>query len=120
MNKTKYLGFAIFILIAIAALTLINMQNTTSITGKKGNLNFAEASTTYKIILYTKKACGYCSMAKDFFTNHNIPYELIDITNNNDLHQQLINKTGQVTVPYVFINDKFVGGYTDLMKIKFD
>jgi len=33
------------------------------------------------------------------------------------LRNRLIEKTGQKTVPQIFINDQFIGGYTELTKI---
>jgi glutaredoxin 3 len=70
-----------------------------------------------KIVLYTKNGCSYCTMAKDLLDKSDAKYDIIDISNNKDLHLKLANQTNQTTVPYVFIDDKFIGGYTELRKL---
>ena len=69
-------------------------------------------------MLYVKKGCSYCNMAKELLTKNKIPYEAVDLSFDLDLQKKLVDKTGQVTVPYVFINNKFVGGYSDLLKLE--
>lgn len=72
-----------------------------------------------KIIIYSKAACGYCVLAKEFLDKKGILYEVVELTNNKDLFIKLSNQTGQNTVPYVFISGKFIGGYQDLIKYDF-
>ncbi len=70
-----------------------------------------------KIIIYTLPTCPYCIKAKLFLDQKNIPYTEIIV--NNQIKKQLIKKNGQKTVPQIFINDQFIGGYNDLrQKIK--
>lgn len=66
------------------------------------------------VVLYVKKTCSYCNYAKSLLERKGIPYEVIELTNNEDLIIKLVNQTGQTTVPYVFVNNEFVGGYTEL------
>lgn len=70
-----------------------------------------------KVILYSKEICAYCQSAKNLLDKKGINYEVVELTNNKDLHIKLINQTGQSTVPYVFINDKFIGGYQNLLEL---
>lgn len=68
------------------------------------------------IVLYIKSNCVYCQMAKQILKDNNFAFEVIELTNNRDLHLKMIKKTGQATVPYVYIEDQLIGGYTDLDK----
>ena len=71
-----------------------------------------------QVIIYTKEGCLYCMMAKDLLAESKIIYEAIDLGSDLDLRKKLVEKTKQTTIPYVFINNKFIGGYNDLLKLK--
>jgi len=71
-----------------------------------------------QVIIYVREGCVYCKMAKDLLLENKITYEAIDLDSNPELQKKLIEKTQQTTVPYVFINNKFIGGYNDLLKLK--
>jgi glutaredoxin 3 len=74
----------------------------------------ARHTTVRNVLIYSKEGCSYCAMAKSLLDQKNIKYEIIELGNNQDLFTKLVNQTGQKTVPYVFIDDKFIGGYQDL------
>lgn len=67
--------------------------------------------------IYTAVPCAYCSAAKRYFQGREIPYEEIDLTGNSDARIELMQKTGQRTVPQIFIGETHVGGYTDLLAL---
>ncbi len=75
--------------------------------------------------IYSKKYCPYCVKAKHFFDDKGIPYEEIDVTSDLEQLEALKKMTQHLTVPQIFINGQFIGGYTDLIdaartgKIKF-
>ncbi|MBM3466617.1 MAG: hypothetical protein FJX70_02090 [Alphaproteobacteria bacterium] len=71
-----------------------------------------------QVIVYVKEGCIYCMMAKDLLVENKIIYETIELASNPALQKKLIEKTRQTTVPYIFINNKFIGGYNDLLKLK--
>ena len=70
-----------------------------------------------KVIVYTRIKCKYCLDATNFFRQKDTPYVDIDITWDKELHQKLIRETHQQTVPYIFINGKFIGGYSELIDL---
>ena len=70
-----------------------------------------------QVILYSKELCIYCIQAKKLLDSMSINYEIVDLTNNKDLAIKLVEKTGQNTVPFVYVNNKFIGGYTDLKRM---
>lgn len=66
------------------------------------------------VVIYSKKACYYCDRAKSLLQNKKIPYEEILIDGQADLYNELKAKTGHMTVPQIFINNEFIGGYAEL------
>lgn len=72
-----------------------------------------------KVIIYSKKYCPYCVRAKEFFKQKGIAFKEVDLTDDFESLEQLKNKTNHLTVPQIFIDDVFIGGYTDLIR-KFD
>ncbi|RUP42008.1 MAG: hypothetical protein EKK63_02910 [Acinetobacter sp.] len=105
----KLFMILIGMLVLLASYALYNRYNqeikNTSDTGKYKDL---------QVIIYTKELCSYCTLAKNLLDSMSIKYEVIDLTNNRDLHLKMAEKTGQNTVPYVYINNNFIGGYQDL------
>ena len=69
------------------------------------------------IKIYTSNWCSYCVSAKKFFDEHNIKYEEINIENENISRQNLQEISGGYTIPQIFINEKCIGGYDQLMKL---
>ena len=70
-----------------------------------------------KIVLFTWSYCPYCINAKKLLDEKNIPYAEHLIDDKPEKKQELYEKTGQDTVPYVFIDDELIGGYTELKQL---
>lgn len=69
--------------------------------------------------VYTTDYCGYCQRAKQFLEGKGIPYEEIDVSNDDAMRAELVRMSdGQRTVPQIFIGDHHVGGYSDLMALE--
>lgn len=71
-----------------------------------------------KVTIYSKTYCPYCDRAKSLLKGKNIPYDEIMLDDKDDEFAKLKQKTGLMTVPQIFINDKLVGGYTDLAALE--
>ncbi len=61
--------------------------------------------------LYSTPACPYCFTLKEFFKEHNIEFEDIDVSKDEKARDYMIEKSGQMGVPVVEIDDKFVIGF---------
>lgn len=70
-----------------------------------------------KIIIYSKVPCPYCVNAKNLLDSLNLKFQEIDLTHNPEELMALVQKTNHRTVPQIFINDKFIGGYDSLLKL---
>lgn len=66
------------------------------------------------IIVYTIDNCGYCEAAKSLLRSKNLPYKEFNITRDDQQKKDLVEKTGHRTMPQIFIDDQFVGGFTEL------
>lgn len=70
------------------------------------------------IYIYIKPECPYCVNAKNLLNEKSVQFIEVDISNNNDLHKKLKAITNQhSTVPYIFINGQFIGGYSQLLDL---
>jgi glutaredoxin 3 len=67
-----------------------------------------------KVTVYTKRTCAYCIRAKRLLEKKGIPYEEIDVEDQDDLRAWLREKTGQMTVPQVFAGEQSLGGFSDI------
>ncbi|MEG6617004.1 glutaredoxin domain-containing protein [Peptococcaceae bacterium 1198_IL3148] len=70
-----------------------------------------------KAELYTWSNCPYCQRAKVLLEMRNIPYTEHNLDNNDEKKAELYQQTGQMTVPFVFINGRFIGGFSDLKEL---
>ena len=70
-----------------------------------------------KVVLYKANPCGYCSAAIRYLEERKgLQIQIIDLTGNVEQRLELMKKTGRRTVPQIFINDVYVGGYDDLVR----
>jgi glutaredoxin 3 len=76
-----------------------------------------------KVEIYTKPTCPHCVNAKNAFKAANIPFTEYTIGANitKEQVQARVNALGLnvtvSTVPQIFIDDAYVGGYSDLIRI---
>lgn len=64
--------------------------------------------------VYTTDYCAYCRMAKNLLTGLDIPFEEVDVSADDAARAMLVERSGQMTVPQIFIGNESVGGYTEL------
>ena len=67
-----------------------------------------------KVLIYSKTYCPFCDRAKALFKAKNVSYEEVMVDDKPEVYAKLKQETGMMTVPQIFVNDKLVGGYTDL------
>ncbi|WP_276254202.1 glutaredoxin 3 [Halomontanus rarus] len=67
-----------------------------------------------RVEIYTKEECPYCEKAKDLFDAKGIEYETYNVTGDDDLFEEMVERSeGRKTAPEVFIDDELVGGWDD-------
>ena len=68
-----------------------------------------------KFLIFTKYRCSYCDRAKTLIEQKGYEYESINIEESNNIELLLEKNKYARTMPEIFINDKLIGGYTDLV-----
>ncbi|AUR51230.1 glutaredoxin 3 [Aquella oligotrophica] len=71
-----------------------------------------------KVRVYSKETCPYCVMAKNLLAQkgvNNIEEIRIDLL--PEERDKMIEITGRMTVPQIFIGETHVGGFDDLAKL---
>ncbi len=66
------------------------------------------------IKIYTKDYCPYCVKAKALLDDLGAQYEEIDITSTPEVINELVKKSGMMTVPQIFVGEKCLGGSDDI------
>ena len=69
-----------------------------------------------KFLIFTKYRCSYCDRAKILIEQKGYEYDSINIEDNNNIDLLLKMNKNARTMPQIFIDDKLIGGYTDLVK----
>lgn len=63
------------------------------------------------VTIYTTPTCHFCQMSKEFFKENNIAYTEHNVATDMEKRQEMIDKSGQMGVPVVFIGDDMVVGF---------
>jgi alkyl hydroperoxide reductase subunit F len=69
------------------------------------------------IEIYSKDWCPYCAKAKALLKSKGLTYREIDVTDDEDLQREMIERSGRRSVPEIFIDGELVGGYDDLARL---
>lgn len=69
------------------------------------------------IVEYGKKNCMKCKMTKKWLENNNIPFEYIDVED-NEKSLNMLKSMGHKTLPVVFKDEKFFFSGFDIKKLE--
>ena len=69
------------------------------------------------IKIYTTSWCPHCQNAKQLLKEKGYQFDEIDIEKVNMSRPQLAEITGGSSVPQIVINDKPIGGFTNLLAL---
>lgn len=64
-----------------------------------------------KVSIYSTPTCHYCNQAKEYFTQNNVPFEAFDVSADSAKRQEMIDRTGQMGVPVIMIDDELIIGF---------
>jgi glutaredoxin 3 len=67
-----------------------------------------------KVQVYSKQQCPYCVRAKALLTKKGIPFEEIDVEQDEAKRAWLVETSGQRTVPQIFVDGRPLGGFSEI------
>jgi glutaredoxin 3 len=67
-----------------------------------------------KVQVYSKQQCPYCVRAKALLTKKGIPFEEIDVEQDEAKRAWLVEASGQRTVPQIFVDGRPLGGFFEI------
>jgi glutaredoxin 3 len=73
-----------------------------------------------RVRIYTTRWCGYCVRAKTLLDGKGIEYDETPLDDEPAFRQKLFDLTGAWTVPQILIDDRPIGGYTELWRLARD
>jgi thioredoxin reductase (NADPH) len=71
-----------------------------------------------QIVMYTKSWCPYCERAKHLLTEKGQSWTEIDVEAEPARREEMIERSGQSTVPQIWIGDRHVGGFDELAELE--
>lgn len=68
-----------------------------------------------KVLMYSTAVCPYCIRAEQLLQRKGVQQiDKVRVDLQPELRVAMMEKTGRRTVPQIYINDEYVGGYDDL------
>lgn len=78
-----------------------------------GSMEKKEESPAHHVEIYTSPTCIHCKAAKEFFQEHGVKYTEYDVTTDSARRQEAVEKSGQMGVPVILVNDEVVIGFDE-------
>lgn len=63
------------------------------------------------VVIYSTPTCHFCQMTKEFFKENNVEYTDYDVSVDAEKRKEMIEKSGQMGVPVIFIDDEMMIGF---------
>ena len=63
------------------------------------------------VTIYSTPTCHFCHMAKEYFTENNIPFTNHDVSVDAEKRAEMIQLTGQLGVPVIVIDGAAMVGF---------
>lgn len=67
-----------------------------------------------QVTVYSTDYCPFCARAKALLKHKSVDFVEVNVEDRPDLRSWLRSASGQTTVPQVFVNNRSIGGYSDM------
>lgn len=65
----------------------------------------------HMIHIYTSPTCPKCTLAKEFFDEHNVKYKVIDVSKDPDARAKMLEGTGNLSLPAIEKDGQWCSGF---------
>jgi glutaredoxin 3 len=69
------------------------------------------------VIVYGTRYCPYCMAATQLLNSKRVDYKYVAVDNDPELRAEIAKRSGQSTVPQIWIGEQHIGGFTDLNRL---
>ncbi len=73
----------------------------------------SEATQKFPVILYSTTKCSPCDQARAYLKKRKVPFAEKNVSNNQPLQKEMIEKIGELSVPTIMIGSKVMKGYIE-------
>ncbi len=70
-----------------------------------------------EVVIYVTNYCPYCIRAKALLNKKNVAFKEVNVEERPELRGWIAKRSGQRTVPQIFVNGQSLGGYTDIASL---
>ncbi len=63
------------------------------------------------VTIYSTPTCHFCQMTKEYLKEHAVPYTEHDVARDLEKRKEMIQKSGQMGVPVIYIGDELIVGF---------
>lgn len=74
--------------------------------------------TDAEIVMYSTGWCGFCQRARALLNRTGLAFRDIDIEQDPALRAAMVARSGQRSVPQIFIGSRHVGGFDELLALE--
>lgn len=71
-------------------------------------------SANTAIVIYGNESCAYCTAARMLLTRKGLTFEDVLVSSDQAKLEEMIQRSGQRSVPQIFFGDRHVGGFDEL------
>ena len=65
----------------------------------------------HKVKIYTTPTCIWCKKTKEFFKEHKVKYQEVDVAADQEAGREMVERSGQMGVPVVDIDGTIIVGF---------
>jgi len=66
-----------------------------------------------EVVIYGTKTCPFCHKAREFMKEHNIKFKDALVDEDEQAREEMVEKSGQMSVPVIIIGKDIIVGYNE-------